>query len=76
MEMIPHLFQHVPIHEKDQALRRYSVTYTYKHRHIQFNTDLRGYFNRYVREFRHASLVCSPDTDLTVRGGGKGGAEL
>ncbi|XP_034030764.1 fibrinogen silencer-binding protein [Thalassophryne amazonica] len=22
MEMIPHLFQHVPIHEKDQALRR------------------------------------------------------
>lgn len=46
MEMIPHLFQHVPIHEKDQALRRYSVTYTYKHRHIQFNTDLRGYCNR------------------------------
>lgn len=26
MEMIPHLFHNVPIHEKDQALRRYSVT--------------------------------------------------
>lgn len=26
MEMIPHLFHHVPIHEKDQALRRYSGT--------------------------------------------------
>lgn len=28
MEMIPLLFHHVPIHEKDQALRRYSVTRT------------------------------------------------
>lgn len=26
MEMIPHLFHNVPIHEKDQALHRYSVT--------------------------------------------------
>lgn len=26
MEMIPHLFLNVPIHEKDQALRRYRVT--------------------------------------------------
>lgn len=29
MEMIPHLFHHVPIHEKDQALRRYSGTDTH-----------------------------------------------
>lgn len=40
MEMIPHLFQHVPIHEKDQALRRYSVICTHEHRH-SFNTDLK-----------------------------------
>jgi len=33
MEMIPHLFHHVPIHEKDQALRRYSVIFTFDHRH-------------------------------------------
>lgn len=33
MEMIPHLFHHVPVHEKDQALCRYSVTFSYKHRH-------------------------------------------
>lgn len=34
MEMIPHLFHHVPIHEKDQALRRYSER---KHKHTLYH---------------------------------------
>lgn len=41
MEMIPHLFHHVPIHEKDQALRRYGCTYenTYAHTHTKLKDN-------------------------------------